>query len=274
MLSGWLVAVPASVSVAWYFATPQACRGSGCTSSALMPRSASSRWMSATEGSPSGEPKMSRMSSAAAQPMAMLPSTLSGSPSPPTAPAKRDQPDEDFDDPLQAAGQVGQRSRGHRHEDCDLHDRETQVIAVDHDSAGPPAVTAEHRDEDQARHDRDNYAQRDVPGQHPAPGDQGQQHQRRRDAVRPDLIDHRDQPGDAARRRMDDFGDGPVDARVVPDDQQAADQAENGQHEPYPVAAAAAALAVPGRGEEDGPPAGQHRRLGRGSRGPHRILSL
>ena len=195
-------------------------------------------------------------------------------PIPADRPGQRDQPDEDFDDPLQAAGQVGQRGRGHRHEQGDLQDGKAQVVVVQLRPAGPSALAAEQQDEQPAGQRRGGRAQRQVAGHRPAPRDQRDQHQPGDDTVRADLVDHRDQPGDAARRRVDDLDNGPVDARVVVDDQQAADQGEDGEGEPGPVGATAAALPVPYRGEQDGAPAGQRRWLSRGSRGPHRILSL
>ena len=68
------------VSSASYFATPQTCLGFGCTLLEPMPSPASSDCTSLAEGRPSGEPKMSRTTAVTPQPMARLPTTLTGSP--------------------------------------------------------------------------------------------------------------------------------------------------------------------------------------------------
>jgi hypothetical protein len=62
---------------------------------------------------------------------------------------------------------------------------------------------------------------------------------------------------------MDDLDNGPVDARVAADDQQAADEAEDGQRQAGAIASAAAPLVITGRSEHDRAPAAQQARLAR-----------
>jgi hypothetical protein len=56
---------------------------------------------------------------------------------------------------------------------------------------------------------------------------------------------------------VDYLGDGPVDPGVIPDDQQAAHQDEDGSGQAYAIASATASLAAADRGEHDRAPATQ-----------------
>ena len=141
---------------------------------------------------------------------------------------QRHQGDEDLDEALHAPRQVRQGRGRHRHEQGDPPHGETQVVVTDHDPGGPSAVAAQDHDQDPARRRGAGRAQRDVPRDHPAARDQGQRHQDDRHAERAGVVDHRHQPGDAPRRRVDDLGDGPVYPGVIADDEQAAHQRQDG----------------------------------------------
>jgi hypothetical protein len=165
--------------------------------------------------------------------------------------------DEDLDEALHAARQIRQPRGGDRHEQGDLHDGKAHVVAVDRDPARTAAAASEDGDQDSARRRRPGRTQPDVACDLPAAGEQGQCHQDDHDAGRARLVYHRHQPCDAPWRRMDHPADGPVDPGVIPDDQQAAHQSENGGGQPHAVASAPASLAAADRGEYGRAPATQ-----------------
>src|ERR1039458_1954631 len=107
---------------------------------------------------------------------------------------------------------------------------------------------------------------RGAAGDPPPAGDQGQRQQNERDAERTSVVDHRHQPGDAPRRRMDDLDDGPVDAGVVADDDYATHEGEDGASQARSVASASTSLAVAARGEHHRAPATQEWWLGKRAR--------
>ena len=183
------------------------------------------------------------------------------------------QGDEDLDEALHASRQVGQRRGGHRGEQGDLQDRERQVVPVDHDPARSSAVASEQENQDAAHRRRAGRTQREVTRDHPAARDQGQPHQDDHDADRASLVDHRHQPGDAPRRRMDDLDDGLVDAGVVVDDEHAAHQGEHGQGQAHSVASAPASLTVADRSEHDRTPVTQQVLLRNGARILYEVFS-
>ena len=166
-----------------------------------------------------------------------------------------DQGDEDLDEALQPARQVGQCHRGDRREQRDPQDREGQVVAVDHDPARPAAAAPDQQDEDPAHRRRADRAQRDVARHRPAAGEQRHPDHDDHDAKRARLVHHRHQPGDGPRRRMNDSGDGPVDAGVVADDEHAAHQGQDGTSQAHSVAPAPTSLAVADRSQHDRAPA-------------------
>ena len=167
------------------------------------------------------------------------------------------QGDEGLDDALHAPRQIRQRRRGHRHEQGDLQHREAHLVVADHDPGRPAAPAAQHGDQDPAHRGRPGRAQPDVARDLPPARDQGQDHQDDHDTERARLVHHRHQPGDAPRRRMDHLRDGPVDPGVVPDDEQAARQGEDGNGQPYAVASPTASLAAADRGENGRAPVTQ-----------------
>ena len=72
---------------------------------------------------------------------------------------------------------------------------------------------------------------------------------------------------------MDHLHDGPVHPGVEPDDQQAARQAQDGDRQPHPVAAAPPSLAVADRREQEGSPATDEILLGSGTRRLYQVFS-
>ncbi len=173
-----------------------------------------------------------------------------------------DQGDEDLDEALQPARQVGQCRRGNRREQGDSQDREGQVVAVDHDPGRPAAAVPDQQDEGPTHRRRAGRAQRDVARHRPAAREQGHPQHDDHDAERAGLVNHRHQPGDRPRRRMDDSGDGPVDAGVIADDEHAAHQGQDGTGQAHSVAPAPTSLAVAHRSQHDRAPATQERLFG------------
>ena len=95
------------------------------------------------------------------------------------------------------------------------------------------------------------YRARPPTGARPGPA----RHQEDHDTESARLVHHRHQPGDAPRGWMDHLGDGPVDPGVVPDDEQAAHQGEDGSGQAHAVASPTALLAAADRREYDRAPA-------------------
>ena len=144
---------------------------------------------------------------------------------------------------------------------------------MDQDSARPSAVASEQEGEDPAHHRGADSTQRNVARDHPAACDQGQRQQKDRDAERTSVVDHRHQPGDAPRRRMDDLDDGLVDAGVAADDDYAAHEREDGTSQAGSVAPASTSLAVADRSEHNRAPATQEMWLGKRARTLYEVFS-